>query len=66
MQDQMMSSGAIAREFGVHVRTIDNWQGRDGLGFPSPVVINGRRYWKRSDIEAWKQSRPAIPTRKVA
>ena len=24
--------------------------------FPKPLVINGRRYWKISDLEAWEIS----------
>ena len=28
--------------------------------FPAPVIINGRRYWFRDELEAWQQNLPRI------
>lgn len=28
--------------------------------FPAPVVVNGRRYWFRDELEAWQQNLPRI------
>jgi hypothetical protein len=32
------------------------------LKFPRPVVVNGRRYFKLSDIEAWEAALPNSTT----
>jgi predicted DNA-binding transcriptional regulator AlpA len=30
------------------------WLRDDELGFPKPLVINGRRFWKASELTAWE------------
>jgi len=52
----------VQRRYGVSDRTLDRWLKKDGLSFPAPLVINGRRYWRLSDLQAWEASwpRPAV------
>jgi len=38
--------------------TLWRWLRDPELGFPRPLVINGRRYWRESEIKAWLASRP--------
>ena len=35
------------------------WINHPDLGFPKPVVINRRRYWREADIAAWLDAREA-------
>ena len=42
-----------ARYGGITERTIYRWLKNPELGFPQPLVINGRRYWKPEDLEAF-------------
>lgn len=42
---------------GVSVMTIHRWLKDADLGFPAPAYINRRRYWLRSEIVAWLESR---------
>jgi predicted DNA-binding transcriptional regulator AlpA len=30
---------------------------KDGSGFPKPLEICGRRFWKLSDLVAWERAR---------
>jgi predicted DNA-binding transcriptional regulator AlpA len=30
---------------------------KDGSGFPKPLEICGRRFWKLSDLAAWERAR---------
>ena len=36
--------------------TLWRWLQDANLRFPKPLTINGRRYWKISDLEAWEIS----------
>ena len=38
--------------------TLWRWLHDPALNFPQPIWINGRRYWRESEILAWEQSRP--------
>jgi predicted DNA-binding transcriptional regulator AlpA len=40
-------------------RTIDRWVSDEQLGFPKPLVINRRRYFYESELEAWERNRVA-------
>ena len=31
----------------------------EASGFPKPLIINGRRYWRLEDLEAWEVAQAA-------
>ena len=33
------------------------WLNDEELGFPQPLVINKRRFWKAADLGAWERTR---------
>ena len=33
------------------------WLRNEELAFPRPLRINGRRFWKLADLEAWEAAR---------
>lgn len=35
--------------------TIWRWTRDPDLGFPAPLRINGYKYWRLADLEAWEQ-----------
>jgi hypothetical protein len=45
----------VARVFDVHPRTITRWEADAALGFPKSTVIREQRYFKREEVEAWKE-----------
>jgi len=54
---ELIPAPALAQEFRVTRRTLGRWFTNEKLGFPKPVEINTRLYFKRADIEAWKMTR---------
>jgi hypothetical protein len=39
--------------------TIHRWKNDKELGFPQPVKINRRLYWRLGDIRQWERDRAA-------
>lgn len=55
MNDLFISSRQLkARYGGVSNMTLWRWQRDESLGFPQPLVINGRRLWRLDALEAWE------------
>lgn len=46
---------ATVRQFcgGISDMTLWRWLSDPKMGFPKPIVIQRRRYWRLADIEAW-------------
>lgn len=42
--------------YGVSDTSLWRWLRDDALGFPHPLRINGRRFWKLADLEGWEAS----------
>jgi hypothetical protein len=41
----------VAARYGVTLRTVDNWLADDKLGFPRPIVINGRKFYPEHELD---------------
>lgn len=41
----------VADRYGVTTRTIDRWNHHEWLGFPIPIVINGRNYFREDELD---------------
>ena len=48
-----------ARRYGVSDRTIARWEQDETLGFPKPMLVNGRKFHPLDELEAWEKSRAA-------
>lgn len=48
---------AVRARYGVSDMSLWRWLRDDALGFPHPLRINGRRFWKLSELEAWEALR---------
>ena len=44
---------------GVSSMTIYRWLRQPEMEFPQPTYIARRRYWRKSDVTAWLESRAA-------
>ena len=51
---------SLARELGVCSRTLSRWLDDNSIALPRPVVIRGRNYFSRSEIETWKAARVRV------
>jgi predicted DNA-binding transcriptional regulator AlpA len=56
---QWIASPAVAIECGVCQRTLSRWTRDATLGFPKPYYVNGRIFFDRAEVDAWKNSRMA-------
>ena len=52
-EDLLPATIARAR-YGVSDMTIFRWLADPKLGFPQPIRINGRRYWRLADLQAFE------------
>jgi predicted DNA-binding transcriptional regulator AlpA len=54
-----------ARFGGISDMALWRWLHDDELGFPQPLRIQGRRFWKAADLTAWECSRtPEVAKRR--
>jgi predicted DNA-binding transcriptional regulator AlpA len=58
--EKLVPAMVVAAEFGIVRRTLARWLGYSDLNFPKPNVINGRWYFRRAEIEAWKLERARL------
>lgn len=55
--DPLVPARQVQAEFGVTAMTLWRWvDRRENTGFPAPIKINNRNYWRRSALETFKAS----------
>jgi predicted DNA-binding transcriptional regulator AlpA len=47
----LLTSRAVCEYFGVVPRTLHRWVADRELGFPRPVIVKKRQYWRPRDLE---------------
>jgi hypothetical protein len=48
----------VRRRYGdISDMTLWRWRKDHRLGLPNPITINGRRFWRLADLEAWERQR---------
>jgi predicted DNA-binding transcriptional regulator AlpA len=55
----LTSKQVCLRFGGISDMSLWRWLQNPELGFPPPMRIATRRYWRLADLEAWEQSRAA-------
>jgi hypothetical protein len=55
--DNYLPSIKVLRRYDVCSRTLNRWEEKPELGFPKPVRINRRRYWRLAELQAWERAR---------
>jgi predicted DNA-binding transcriptional regulator AlpA len=63
---ELVPAGTVASECHVTRRTIGRWILDPAVGFPPPVEINKRLYFRRGELEGWKLSRTVATAVKTA
>jgi len=58
-QTTFLPASQVRIRYGVSDMTLWRWLRNEQLNFPRPLRINGRRFWKRTDLESWEASRAA-------
>jgi hypothetical protein len=53
---RLLPSRIVLQRYDIVDRTLDRWVIDSALGFPQPVIINRRRYWRDTELTAWERS----------
>ncbi len=53
----LLPTRQTAERYGVSARTIERWRRDAALGFPKPMVINGRNYHNEAELDAFDKAR---------
>ncbi len=56
---EFLTAPQVRQRFaGISDMTLWRWMHDERMGFPKPVVINRRRYFRLTDIEAFEKRQP--------
>lgn len=53
----LLPTRVVCERYKVTIRTIERWLVDEKLGFPTPIFINKRRYFRERDLVAFQRSR---------
>lgn len=56
--DTMLTSRQVREKCG-NVSDMSLWRWTRHAGFPEPVRLNRRRYWRAGEVDAWWEARAA-------
>jgi hypothetical protein len=56
-QMALIAESKAAKRYGVCKRTLDRWDDQPELGFPPPILINGRKYRDTELLDAFDAAR---------
>ena len=57
----LVTARLVCQQFGRNSRTLYRWRKSPELKFPIPIEINGRLYFFKEELEAFKASCPRRP-----
>lgn len=60
MADTRLSASAVCGRYGICSRTLRRWMRQNELGFPRPMILNGRYYFSAREIIVWERTRVAL------
>ena len=49
--DAVDPDAKVAKQLGIHIKSLLRWDARPGLNFPKPIYINGRKYRRRREVQ---------------
>jgi predicted DNA-binding transcriptional regulator AlpA len=50
---RLLQTRDLLRRYSIVDRTLDRWLADPRLNFPKPMIVNRRRYWSESEIDAF-------------
>jgi predicted DNA-binding transcriptional regulator AlpA len=54
---EFIPRSALRYRYGVSGVTLWRWENDAEINFPKPLIINNRKFYRRTDLEAWENSR---------
>ena len=59
-EEIFLSTRQVRTRYGnVSEQSLWRWLRHETMGFPKPIYLSGRRYWKLQDLTAWERTRAA-------
>ncbi|RVO67053.1 DNA-binding protein [Sinorhizobium meliloti] len=55
-----LTSGQVLARYSIAPITFYRWQKNKALGFPKPMVVNRRKFFKVDDLTAWERERAKV------
>jgi predicted DNA-binding transcriptional regulator AlpA len=55
--DNLIPTRQVCQRYSVNERTIERWFKAAHVGFPEPVLINKRRYYREAELIVWERQR---------
>lgn len=60
MTEKRIQAAAVVSLCGdISIMTLWRWLNDPAKGFPAPIYIGRRRYWREADVIAWLEDQPA-------
>jgi len=56
-RESFLPAAQVKQRYGVTDMSLWRWLKDDSLGFPHPIRIKGRRFWRLADLRAWEDVR---------
>jgi hypothetical protein len=53
--ENMLPAAQVWRRYGKTDRTLARWLEDENLGFPRPLIIRSRRYFKEAELLEWER-----------
>lgn len=60
MQKQYLTSAQVMSRYSISEMTLFRWQKSEKLGFPKPMVVNRRKFFRVEDLTAWERERARV------
>jgi predicted DNA-binding transcriptional regulator AlpA len=54
--DTLIPGPKVSRRYNRSDKTLDRWLNDEALGFPRPIMIRNRRYFRESELVAWERA----------
>ena len=52
-----LAAKRVQERYDITDRTLDRWLNNPEMDFPRPMVVNGRRYFRETELVAWERKR---------
>lgn len=59
MDEAFLTGPQVLKRYGISEMTLYRWLKDEGLGFPKPMVVNGRRFFKEGELTNWERVKAA-------
>jgi hypothetical protein len=53
--DAVDPDAKVAKQLGIHIKSLIRWDRRPDLNSPKPLYINGRKYRRRREVQEFLQ-----------